>query len=428
MTIRKFVARIKSWITGIFPVHRDAFWTLLIFFTTVVVWHLWSTAHDPRWLGHLRIDPIVYHARAMAFFENQSWAGTGVNEYQPGALWFFVLVAAMADSKSFDAFLRMLFFVNCLILCLHIWMAAVTGEKRSPWIMLLLAAATGPILLFRFELLVSLLVLSGWMLWQKRHLNSCAFLLGVAMATKIYPVLLAPLLAYDAWRTGGLKKTLIVVFAGFLGLAAVAISLPIYGAQGGDLAAAVKFHLDKPYGIDGLPGSLIPLVQDWLGIPLRLAPRNGIHGFESDLGIVANALLNWTWIPIALSILFIVARNSNRSGFPEAGALFALFGMYVGLGKLMVPQYTWWALSFLPFAKVECIANKNMFILLALLVTSLTCGHAVYPLNYSDFINIFSGNPTTSNLFWVNFVKNLIWLAGMVFAIIAMSIKRGYCR
>jgi hypothetical protein len=421
MIFKNLATRFKSWVKSICPIPRDAFWTLLIFSTAVVVWQLWATAHDPRWLGHLRIDPIVYHARALAFLDDHSWVGTGMNEYQPGALWFFVLVAAaLADPGPFDAFLRALFVANCLILCLHVWLAAVFGGKRSPWILLLLAAATGPILLFRFELLVSLLVLSGWLLWRARHLNSCAFLLGAAMATKIYPVLLAPLLAYDAWRTGGWKKTASVGLAGTLGLASVALSLSVFGAQGGDLASAVKFHFDKPYGIDGFPGSLIPLVQDWLEIPLRMAPRNGIHGFESDLGVASDTLLNWIWLPIAIVVLILLARNRNRPGFPEAGALFALFGIYVGLGKLMAPQYTWWALPFLPFASAGWFGRKTLWTILILLVACQITGQVVYPLNYSEFITSFSSNPTTNRLFWINAVKNLVWLSAISFALVSL--------
>ena len=414
MTVKSIATRTESWLAEFFPVRRDAFWTLLIFSTVAVVWHLWVTANDPRWLGHLWIDPVVYHARALAFLDDYSWAGTGINEYQPGALWFFVLVAStLADPGPFDGFLRALFVANCLLLGLHVLLAAVFGGKNSPWILLALTAATGPILLFRFELLVSLLVLSGWLLWRGRHLNSAGFLLGVAMATKIYPVLLVPLLVYDAWRSGGWKKTASICVACGVGLGAVAVSIPALGAHGGDLTSAVRFHLDKPYGIDGFPGSLIPLLQQLLDIPLRMAPRNGIHGFESDLGRMFNLFINWTWLPIVILILVLLARSWNQRGFPEAGVLFVMFGIYVGFGKLMAPQYTWWALSLLPFAAVERFGKKTLWAIVFLLLACQGLGQIVYPLNYSEFIESFSDTPTAGRLFWINAAKNLLWLGAV---------------
>jgi hypothetical protein len=393
---------------------RDLFWIVLIFSTAALLWMLWTMAWDPRWLGHLRIDPLVFHTRAVSFLEHASWEKTGTNEYQPGALWYFVAAASgLEDPRHFDAFLQALFVANSLLLCLHILLAAVFGGKHSPWILLILAAASGPILLYRFELLVSLLVLVGWLFWRSGHFNACGFFMGLAMATKIYPVLIAPLLLGNSWLAGKSRKAASTLIAWGAGLFGMVLSLAVFGAQSRELMSAIRFHFDKPIGIDGFLGSLIPVLQNLLGIPLRMAPRNGIHGFDSDLGVLPTAALGWLWLPIAMAVILLIFRSQNKTLFPNAGGLFVLFGVYVGLGKLMAPQYTWWAISLLPFVPEGWLSKKEWCAVMLLLVSSLLIGQFVYPLNYSEFIESFSKSPLENRLFWINALKNLLWLAAV---------------
>jgi hypothetical protein len=393
---------------------RDLFWIAVIFSTAALVLLLWTRASDPRWLGHLQIDPVVFQTRAVFFLEHSSWAHAGHNEYQPGALWFFVATACgLDDPRKFDDFRHALLTANSILLCLHILLAAVFGEKHTPWVMMILAAATGPILLYRFELLVSLLVLTGWLFWRRGHFNTCGFFMGLAMATKIYPVLLAPLLLVGAWFSGKIRKSISSMFAWALGLFGMTFSLLIFGAQSQELMTAIQFHINKPFGIDGFLGSLVPLLQDFLDIPLRMAPRNGIHGFDSDLGLFATNAITWMWFPIALGVIFLILRKQHVQMDPNAGDLFVLLGVFVGFGKLMAPQYTWWALSLLPFAPAGWLSKKIWAVVLLLLLSSLLIGQIVYPLNYSDFIKCFSKNPLENSLFWINSVKNLMWLVAV---------------
>jgi hypothetical protein len=79
----------------------------------------------------------------------------------------------------------------------------------------------------------------------------------------------------------------------------------------------------------------------------------------------------------------------------------------------MAPQYTWWALSLLPFAPAGWLSKKIWAVVLLLLLSSLLIGQIVYPLNYSDFIKCFSKNPLENSLFWINSVKNLMWLVAV---------------
>ena len=210
--------------------------------------------------------------------------------------------------------------------------------------------------------------------------------MGLAMATKIYPILLAPLLLFGAWMSGKIRKGISSMFAWGLGLFGMTFSLLIFGAQSQELMSAIRFHINKPFGIDGSLGSFVPILQNFLDIPLRMAPRNGIHGFDSDLGGITTSAITWIWFPIALGVIGLILRKQRGVGYPNAGDLFVLMGVFVGLGKLMAPQYTWWALSLLPFAPAACLSRTKWIAVMLLLVSSLLLGQIVYPLNYTIYI------------------------------------------
>ncbi|MGA1374759.1 MAG: hypothetical protein ACO3YQ_08135 [Flavobacteriales bacterium] len=394
----------------------------LLLATLAVLWILWTQVHDPRWQGHIVVDPVVYWQRATSFFTHDgSWSGLETNEYQPGALWFFAGIGRMTGAPGeFDPFFKGLLAVNLLLLAGHVLLARFCGPAFAPWLMLLFALLAGPLLLCRFELLVSLLVLGAWALWVRGHLSPAGFLLGAATATKIYPVLLVPFLAASAWRRGGWRNAARGLLWWGAGGFLVVGTLGMWGSEWRAVRAALQFHFDKPFGIEGLLGSGIPLAQWWLGIPLRMAPRNGIYGFESDLGTAVTFLLQWSWVAAAAGIFFLVWRRRCADLWSDPGVLFVLFGWYVVLGKLMAPQYTWWAVPFLALTDSQRLGPRRRVVVILLVAASLLLGQVVYPLNYSEFLEGFNGEYHRNRFFWINVVKNLLWLAAVLAATLAL--------
>jgi len=391
----------------------------LVLATLAVCSLLWIQANHPLWQPHIVVDPVVYWQRALSFYEGGgSWAPMGMNEYQPGALWFFAWVmAASGGAGDFDKFLRAFMATNLLLLAAHVALARIFASARAAWLMIFFALLVGPILLCRFELFVSMLVLAAWVLWQRGALISSALLLGMATATKVYPVLLVPLLAVAAWREGKWLRAGAVVFAWLAGGIFVAGMLGLFGAASDDLVAAMRFHFDKPFGLEGMLGSGIPLLQAALGIPLRMAPRNGIHGFEPDLGAPATFLLEWCWLGAFVAVAWLIISRCPRCLRCAApGAIFVLFGWYVLLGKLTLPQYAWWALPFLALSPACFFSRGEWRALLILLTISLVAAQVVYPLNYSAFLPCFSGNGIGDRIFLLNLAKNILWLAVMLVA------------
>jgi len=378
---------------------------------------LWFAAWHPWWHGHIVVDPFVYWTRSTSFFAHGlSWGHLGYNEYQPGALWFFAAVGLLSGlNVGFEHFLSTLMLVNLVIFALHVLLARLAVSRAAAVVMIILGVLVGPILLCRFELLVSLMVIGSWLLWSRGHVGGSAVLLGVATATKLYPLLLLPLLLWAAWShgdklLGAVKVVLYWAIGGFF----VVGWLGLFGCYWVDILDSVKFHLDKPFGVDGLLGSLVPVTQYLLDIPLQMAPRNGIHGFEQGMGVLIGLALSWLWVPVVLFITLTITTSTSQQSSPLG--VFLLLAWYVLLGKLTAPQYAWWALPFFALSFRGGILDLRLRAPLVAVCCALLISQLIYPVYYSEFLACFSGNYGGNKFFWVNTVKNLLWLAALVVA------------
>jgi len=375
---------------------------------------LYLAAGHAWWHDHAAVDPVVYWTRALQFFNSgMTWQGLGPNEYPPGALWFFALLASLSGTQSLEFFLSHLKVFNILLLGGHVLLARLCVSSRAAWLMLLLGVMVGPILLHRFELLVSLLVLVSWQYWGRGNFGWGAFWMGVATATKIYPLLLAPLLGMAAIREKGWKGAFKVVFFWMVGVAVPVGGLYLCGSTIGEMAKAFRFHLDKPFGVEGLLGSGVPILQWALGIPLRMAPRNGVHGFDVDLPAWAVLGLEWLWLPAVLLVMLAILLLPKSERCACAPALFVMFGWYFLLGKLTTPQYAWWALPFLALTPKDWVPARTWRSVMFLVVAALAASQVVYPVFYGELLKEFAGNHLSGRMFWINTIKNLLWLLAL---------------
>lgn len=373
-----------------------------------------TLAKDPAFRGHLQGDLIVFQNRACSFLDHHSWYALSGNEYQPGALWWMTLPGLVPlDAHNYDAYLTAFFVFSILLIGLYVVIAEKHGPSEAPWMMIALMVAAGPILLYRFELIVSLLVLASWILWKKEKAGKAGFLLGVATAIKLYPLILLPCFVIPGIR----KRMLPRIIAGFL--TGIAIPVLSFLGTGGSLQGmkeALMFHQEKPIGLDGLMGSILPLMQSAAHLPIRMTPANSIHGFATDLPLPVS-LLNWIWfMPYAGMLIFLLRnRRLERAG---TGGPFLLLMAFLIFQKNNNPQYAWWAFSLIPLIPHDWIGIRPKLILSAMACLALILSQIVFPLNYQEFLDMFySGHPAGSPIFILNFLKNLLWLGILAFCL-----------
>lgn len=392
-------ARIKSWTTV------AAWWLLPVVIGVLVV-----QAYHPLWRPHLQVDVVTFQLRAVYFLDHASWAGLGHNEYQPGALWFFVLLGPLsAAAHNFDAFLTATILVNAALLVGHFYLFARYGPRHAPLVLLVLALASGPILLHRFELIVSLIVLVAWFRFRFLDTSGGAFLLGIATAIKVYPVVLLPVILVAAAR----RRFGSAIEAGLAFAGGLAIPVGLYLATGGTIAAlreALSFHQSKPVGLEGVVGVSVMLVQWLLGLPLRITPGFGVHGFTSDVPLLTNSVLDLVWlVPTGLVFLAIVWLSSRR-GLANPVYALVLLMVFVIFSKVLNPQYLWWFLVFLPWVAASWWSPARWVLVVAIAAASLLLTQLIYPINYSEYLAWFNQPGQSPWLFIASVVRNVLLL------------------
>ena len=128
-------------------------------------------------------------------------------EYPPGALIPFVVPALISSSPhGFDASFEALMVIGLIAAAVLIVLSLVALGGSTLEILLSVAAflagvvLLGPFVLTRFDLYAGTLTLAALCAILRRRRTLGPVLLGIAIATKIYPVVLLPLLVARAWR------------------------------------------------------------------------------------------------------------------------------------------------------------------------------------------------------------------------------------
>jgi len=395
-------------------------WVVLAIVLIVVFWQ----AQLPQWQGHLQYDAVTFQTRANYFLKHLSWAGMGYNEYLPGSLWFFVLIGRLANPESFRAFLQVLFLANILLIIGHFLFFLRASHKYAPILFSLLVLAAGPILLFRFELLVSLLVLVAWYFFGQKKYGWSAFVLGLGTSIKIYPAVLFPLLVFDLLRKKNWRSTIIAVLAFGAGIALPILFFLLFG---GDLAGfwtSVQVHSLKPVGVEGLWGNLVAFMNMAFGSSFFLTPGYGVYGFTPGSSILSIANLNQLPIIVTIILLAVIGWFYRKKGYNEVGPAFIVIFVFTLLGKVLNPQYLWWFLVFLPLFPLKWFSKIGWTTIYLMAFASLVLTQIIYPLNYDAFLEWFKVPIDPSQFLALLSLRDLLLLIILGFGVFALLRSR----
>jgi hypothetical protein len=149
-------------------------------------------------------------------------------EYPPGALPALALPALVTDSLGayravFAAEMAVAGAAGVLLLAAALGrLRTGAGERRFALaVVTLVPLLLGGVILTRFDLLPSALVAGAMLLLVGGRLRAGAFVVGVGIAVKLYPVVLVPLVGVVAWRRGRRRE-----LAAVLALAAAPVVPP----------------------------------------------------------------------------------------------------------------------------------------------------------------------------------------------------------
>jgi glycosyl transferase family 87 len=362
-------------------------WLLLVPATAAVLILLAVQARDPRWAHHLQSDGIRYARYGAAFIEGGSWTALPSTEWQPGAMWFFVLpFAFVSPGLSYGVVFVGL---NAALLALHLPLLWRLGGRRAAWSALLLFMAAGPIVYFRFELLVSLLVLVALAAVPSGRPALSGVALGLATMTKVYPLFLAPLFLRAFW-TGRNPVPIRRFAAGFLaGTAGPLIAFIAWGGTLGGFVESLRYHAAKPVAVHSLVGAILTAI----GTAVQAVPAPihayGMYGLRAPAGLTSLMTL------LALAAILLVYRSWWRhaeeadrdSHFFVATAAVVLSLVVLPTG--LQPQYLIWPLALVALVPIGALPSRIGPWALTLAAISLLAMQAPFPVYFDDFLALY---------------------------------------
>jgi len=293
-------------------------------------------------------------------------------EYPPGALPAFVVPALLSDDE--DGFRRIFESMMALFGVATVLLAAVTlrglGASRERTVAALALVAAFPLLLgsvvlTRFDLYPAALVLAALAALVHERDRLGFGLLGAAVAVKLYPAVLVPLVLAYVWRRRGRREALnaLAVSAAVV----VLVFLPFLAVAPDGVAHSLGRQLSRPLQIESLGSALFLAAHHVLGLDVEMRSGHGSQNLHATgtglaavlLSLVQIGVLSWIWL--------------RRPGSKEelvrwsAAALVA----FVALGKVLSPQFLIWIAPVVPLVAGRRGLSASVLVAAALVTTQL---------------------------------------------------------
>ena len=337
-------------------------------------------------------------------------------EYPPGALPVFVVPSLLRSRDGDLGGYRRGFEAEMLVcggLAVLFVLSALLSLAASPLRMGLVLGFTalaplliGSVILSRFDLwpaALSVGVLAALLAGRDRL---AAGALGVAVAAKIYPVVLLPLLAVWVWRRSGRRAALIAlgIFAGVV----AACFLPFLALSPHGLWDSITRQSNRPLQIESLGSSVLLVLHQIAGVGVTVESS---HGSQNLVGGGPNALAA---IQSVLQILAVAAvwawfarGPMDRDRLVRAFA--AAVCAFIAFSKVFSPQFMIWLIPLVPLVRGRRGVLASGVLALALVLTQMW-----FPFNYWDLV-AFDAYPTS-----LVFVRDLV-MFGLLAALLVPS-------
>ncbi|MFN2468263.1 MAG: glycosyltransferase 87 family protein [Gaiellaceae bacterium] len=318
----------------------------------------WSLLHVGFYNRDQVIDTPVYQRYGDAMVDGKVPYRDFAVEYPPGALPAFVLPSLVrseaGDLEGFERIFEALMWLcgaaalGFMLLTLD---AAGAGRGRIGAAVGFAAVSpllVGSVVLTRFDLLPAALTvgaLAGLVSGRER-LGLGA--LGLAAATKIYPVVLLPVALAYVWRRHGRRE------AGICSAAFVAVVLlcfaPFLVLAPGGVLSSLSGQAGRPLQIESLGSGILLVSHQLFGFGIEMESGHGSQNLVGIAPAVLAVLLTLVQAGALVGTWVWFARGpADRERLIRASA--ASVVAFVALGKVLSPQFLIWLVPLVPLVR-----------------------------------------------------------------------------
>jgi Glycosyltransferase family 87 len=333
----------------------------------------WALLHEGFYARDQIVDTPIYERYGEAMADGDMPYRDFAVEYPPAALPVFLLPALGGGEASdyrrrFEGLMAGLG-VACVLL--------VAIFSTSFWAPVFVGAAPlllGAVYLSRFDLWpVALTLLALALLVSGRQRLGLAAL-GVAVAAKLWPAVLAPIAVAYVWQTRGRREA--IVGTGILLGVVTAIVLPFALVSPGGVWDGLWQQAGRPLQIESLGAGFLLAARHLFGLDLTMESSHGSQNLDGDAA-GALAVIS-TLLQAALLVLVWVwyARGpATRDRFLTACA--AAVCAFVAFGKVLSPQFLIWLVPLVPLVR-----GRRGLVASAVLAAALVLTQLWFPYRY----------------------------------------------
>lgn len=325
-------------------------------------------------------------------------------EYPPGALPAIVLPALVTGTVhayriAFVAELALVGVVAVLLLDAVLRRLELPRRERilSLAVVALAPLLLGGVILTRFDLVPAALVLAALALAVAGRRRAAALVVGVGAAVKLYPALLLPPLAIDAWRRGGRRELAIVLG---LAVAPVALAYIAFFALAPDgVLDSLGRQIGRPLQIESVGAGLLLALHQAFGMGLGWTSGSGSQNLTGTGAGVLAALQGVVQVVAVVLVWVAYARGpSTAERLVRYGA--ASVVAFVALSKVLSPQFLVWLVLLVPL-----VGGPRRRTALALTAVACALTAVWFPARYWDLVRDF--DPLVS---WLVLLRGLVLL------------------
>jgi uncharacterized membrane protein len=375
----------------------------------------WAALHLPPFDSYQIIDTPVYQDYGERMAAGEVPYRDFELEYPPGALPVFWL-PTLGPAEHYRSIFEILMW-TCAAAMLALVVRAVADRGAAPGRVLAVAVLVG-----LFPLLLGSVVLTRYDLWPAA-LTAAALaallsgrdrialgVLGLAVAAKIYPlVLLPPALAY-VWRRSGRREALVAAGAFAAVLALVVGPFALVAPEG--LADSLGRQLGRPLQIESLAASFL-LAAHQLGFYEPTVVST--HGSQNLAGSLPDALATVQTVVQGLALVGVWLLFLRGPATPArlTAACAGSVVVFVAFGKVLSPQFLIWLVPLVPLV-LAWPATTVWLLAAAAYVTT----HLWFPSRYWDMVAL-------EPVGWLVLVRNLLLVALAAALAAALATRRG---
>jgi Glycosyltransferase family 87 len=374
----------------------------------------WAVLHRGFYRHDQIVDTPVYQNYGDAIANGKVPYRDFALEYPPGALPVFAIPSLLLSPDGDLDRYRDGFEAEMLVcggLAVLFVLAALLALDAGPVRLALALGFTalaplllGSVVLSRFDLWPAALSVGALAALLARRDRLGSAVLGLAVAAKLYPVVLVPVAGIWIWRRSGRRAALVslAVFAAVV----VASFVPFLALSPHGLWESVTRQSDRPLQIESLGAGVLLVLHQVAGVGITMKSSHGSQNLAGG-GPDAIAVLQTALQIAAVVAVWVWFARGRMERDRLVRAFAATVCAFIVFGKVFSPQFLIWLVPLVPLVRGRRGGVAGAILALALVLTQLW-----FPFRYWDLVLLFSALPS-----WLVLARDLV-MVGLLAALL----------